>query len=150
MTRARTALVLAGSALLVSGLSACDKPNPGATVFSGTTSAFQRAVCWSPGPGSIDVNACAKKVIGGPPVATIPVVPGEVIGISVDPVVADAQWQIQFAGQTVPSAPISGTYFRLTFPQLSAVPAEGMALQLVAGKTGEVRGVWLFKLVPAT
>jgi hypothetical protein len=153
MTRARTALVLAGSALLVAGLSACEKPNPGATVFSGTTSRWQQAACWSHTGEAVDTNACAKDVasgaIGGAKVPTIPVVPGQVIGISVDPVVADATWQARVNNQSITTSPISNTYFRFTFPDLSEVPADGILLQIVAGKEGAAKGIWLFKIVPA-
>jgi hypothetical protein len=154
MNRARTALVLAGSALLVAGLSACEKPNPGATVFSGTTSRWQQAACWSHTAAAVDTEKCARDVvnntISGVKVPTIPVVPGQVIGISVDPVVADATWTARVNNQSITTTPISNTYFRFTFPDLSEVPPEGILMQLVAGKEGAAKGIWLFKIVPAT
>jgi hypothetical protein len=154
MNRARTALALAGSALLVLGLSGCEKPNPGATVFSGTTSRWQQAACWSFTADTVDTDKCARDVVNntltGVKVPTIPVVPGQVIGISVDPVVADATWTARVNNQSLTTSPISNTYFRFTFPDLSEVPPEGILMQIVAGKDGAAKGIWLFKVVPAT
>ncbi len=153
MKRARTVMVLAGSALLAAGLTACDKPNPGASVFSGTTSQWRMAACWSGTSAPIDVNKCARDVVdnakSGVTVGTVPVVPGQVIGISVDPVVADAGWTAKVNNQSITPAPITSTYFRFTFPDLSAVPAEGIVMTIVAGKDGATKGMWLFKIVPA-
>jgi hypothetical protein len=153
MKRARTVLVLAGSALLVAGLSACDKPNPGASVFSGTTTQWRHAACWSASAAPIDPAKCARDVVNnavsGVTVGRIPVVPGQVIGISVDPVVADAGWIARVNGQNITPAPITSTYFRFTFPDLSAVPADGIMMEIVAGKDGSTKGLWLFKVVPA-
>jgi hypothetical protein len=154
MTRARTALVVAGSVLLVAGLSACEKPNPGATVFSGTTSRWQQAACWSHDSAAVDTNKCARDVVNntieGATVPTIPVVPGQVIGISVDPSVADVTWQARVNNQSITTSPISNTYFRFAFPDLSEVPPEGILMQIVAGKEGAPKGIWLFKIVRAT
>ena len=123
MMRARTAAVLAGTALLALGLTACDKPNPGASVFSGTTSQFQRASCWSFDGASIDATACAKDIVGGAAggasIPTIPVIPGQVISI------------------------------RFAYPEFQAVPEEGIVMQILAGKQGSATGVWFFRLVPA-
>ena len=153
MMRARTAAVLAGTALLALGLTACDKPNPGASVFSGTTSQFQRASCWSFDGASIDATACAKDIVGGAAggasIPTIPVIPGQVIGISVDPVVADGGWQPQINSQSLTTSPITSTYFRFTYPEFQAVPADGIVMQILAGQQGSATGVWFFRLVPA-
>lgn len=153
MMRARTAGVLVASAILVLGLTGCDKPNPGASVFSGTTTQFQRAACWSFSGEAIDPAACAKDVVGdakaGARIPSIPVVPGQVIGISVDPVVADEGWAPQVNGQPLITTPTTSTYFRFSYPELQPVPADGILMQIVAGKDGASRGVWFFRLVPA-
>ncbi|MBK9738290.1 MAG: hypothetical protein IPO93_01965 [Actinobacteria bacterium] len=153
MMRARTATVLAGSAILVLSLAGCDKPNPGASVFSGTTSQFQRASCWSFTGEAIDPAACAKDVVGsaleGARIPKIPVVPGQVIGISVDPVVADEGWVPQVNSQNLTQSPITSTYFRFTYPEFQSVPEEGILLQIVAGKEGASRGVWFYRLMPS-
>jgi hypothetical protein len=153
MKPARTVTVLAVSALVALGLTACDKPNPGATVFSGTTSQWRTAACWSGTDQPIDASKCARDVVdnavAGATIGTIPVVPGQVIGISVDPVVADAGWVATVNDQNITPAQVTSTYFRFTFPDLSKVPAEGIVMKIVAGKTGNLKGLWLFKIVPA-
>ncbi len=146
-------MVLAGSALLAAGLTACDKPTPGASVFSGTTSQWRQAACWSNTDQPIDATRCARDVVNnavaGATVGTIPVVPGQVIGISVDPVVADAGWVATVNDQNITPAAVKSTYFRFTFPDLSQVPEQGIVMKIVAGKAGNLKGVWLFKIVPA-
>ena len=151
MTRARLPLVLAGAALLALGLTACEKPNPGATVFSGTTSQFRQAACWSFDAAALDAHSCAQDVIdaaaSGSRTASIPVVPGQVIGISVDPVVADAGWSPRINGQNLAPTPITSTYFRFTFPEFQEIPQDGLIMEIVAGQDAKTRGIWIFKLV---
>jgi len=151
MTRARLPLLIAGVAVLALGLTACEKPNPGATVFSGTTSQFRQAACWAFDADSLDANSCAQDVVGaaasGAQTASIPVVPGQVIGISVDPVVADAGWSPRINGQNLVPSPITSTYFRFTFPEFQQVSEDGLIMEIVAGKDEKTRGIWIFKLV---
>jgi len=88
MTRARLPLIVAGCAALALTLTACEKPNPGATVFSGTSSEYSLAACWADEGGQIDQNQCAQDLLAnaasGQATKPIPVVPGEVIGRFVD------------------------------------------------------------------
>lgn len=153
MTHVRLPLILAGAAVLTLGLTACEQPNPGASVFSGTTSQWRQAACWVDEGDSLDANACAQDVIAnageGGKLASIPVVPGQTVGISVDPVVADAGWYPRINGQNLTQSPITSTYFRFTFPEFQEVAADGLVMELVAGSAEETRGVWLFQLVPA-
>jgi hypothetical protein len=153
MMHARLPLLLAGTAVLALSLTACEQPNPGATVFSGTTSQWRQAACWAGEGESIDANACAQEVIqkaaAGGQLASIPVVPGQTVGISVDPVVADAGWSPRINGQNLTQSPITSTYFRFTFPEFQEVAADGLMMELVAGQADATRGVWLFQLVPA-
>ncbi len=152
--RLRLALTTVAASALIVGLSACEKPAPGATAFSGTTSQSSEATCWGKDGASIDVDQCAQAVMAGvqagDAVPSIPVVPGETIGISVDQVVADAGWQPIINNQSRAAAPITSTYYRFTFPELAEVPAEGVMMQIIAGDSGNLRGVWLFRLVPAS
>ena len=152
MTHARLPLVLAGAAALALSLTACEQPNPGASVFSGTTSQWRQAVCWAGEGESIDANACAQDVIAkaadGGQLATIPVVPGQTVGISVDPVVAEDGWSPRINGQNLTQSPITSTYFRFTFPEFQEVPADGLTMELVAGSDGANRGIWYFQLLP--
>ena len=134
MNRARTALVILGSAALVVGLAGCSKPTPGASVFSGTTSQFRHAVCWAFDADTIDPKVCAQDVIAK-----------AVSG----PGVADAGWFPVIGDQRLTQSPITSTYYRFTFPDLQEVPAEGLTLQIVAGQDDKTRGIWVYQLVPA-
>lgn len=154
MNRARIALIVAASTTLALGLTGCDKPNPGASVFSGTTSQHRKAVCWAFDSDQLDPGACAEDAItaaaSGSGVATIPVIPGQTIGISVDPVVADAGWFPVIGNQRLTEVPITSTYYRFVYPDMQAVPVDGLTLQIVAGQDTKTRGIWVFKLVPPT
>ncbi|MBI1351939.1 MAG: hypothetical protein GC156_12570 [Actinomycetales bacterium] len=151
MTRTRIALgalVLAAAALT---LTACSKPNPIATVYSGTSSEWREAACWS-SSSAIDATQCAQQVLSnasGGSLATVPVVPGEVVGISVDPVVAEKGWTPRIAGQPLTQTPLTQTYFRFTFPEFQGVPSDGLNMEIIAGTNGDTNGLWLFQLVPA-
>lgn len=153
MKRTRVALLATVLGVTALGLAACEKPNPGASVFSGTTTKWREAACWAES-GSIDATACAQEVIGkaasGSRLAEIPVVPGQVVGISVDPVVADAGWSPRINGQNLTQSPITSTYYRFTFPEFQQVAEDGLTMEIVAGSGEETRGLWLFQLVPAS
>lgn len=146
--------VLAASVAVVSvlALAACEKPAPGVTAFSGTTSAHREALCWSFDGEPLSPETCAQDVVtealDGADVARIPVIPGQVVGISVDPVVADAGWFPVIGSQRLTQQPITSTYYRFTYPDLQEVPADGVSLQVVAGADGTL-GLWVFQLVPS-
>lgn len=153
MTSRRLAASAAGVVVLALALVGCTKPGPGITVFSGTSSAYRAAACWSFDGSGIDAAACAKDVLdsaaAGAEVATIPVIPGTVVGISVDPTVADAGWTPRVAGQPLVAEPLTTTYWRFTFPEFQQLTDEGLAMEIVAGSAEVTQGVWLFQLVPA-
>lgn len=148
--RRMSMLVAAGAAVFA--LTACEKPSPGVTVFSGSTSAHSQALCWSFSGESLDSTACAQDVVEnalrGGGVGTIPVVPGETIGISVDPSVARAGWTPVVGSQRLLQTPSTSTYYRFSFPDLQEVPADGLPLQIVAGSGESTQGIWIFRLVP--
>jgi hypothetical protein len=77
------------------------------------------------------------------------VVPGETVGISVDTAVAEAGWFPVIGDQRLTEQPLTSTYYRFQFPSLQEVPADGLSLQVVAGRDTKTRGIWVFKLVPA-
>ena len=153
MTRGRLPLILAGTAVAALALSGCTKPAPGAGVFTGTTSEYRAAACWSFDGTGIDATSCAQEVLAsaadGARMASLPLVPGTVVGISVDPAVADAGWTPRIAGQPLVSTPLTTTYWRFTFPEFQPIGEDGLTLELVAGSDGITKGVWLFQLVPA-
>lgn len=133
-------------------IAGCTKPNPGASVFAGTTSQWREAVCWAFDTPALEPGQCAQDIVtaaaADDTVATIPVVPGETIGISVDPVVADTGWYVLIGQTRVNTTPITDTYFRFAFPDLQELPPEGALLQVVAGDE-QTRGLWVYKLIPA-
>ena len=120
-------------------------------MFSGTSSQFSQAACWAFDEGALDADSCAQDVIEaaaeGSRTAAIRVVPGQVIGISVDPVVADAGWSPRVNGQNLVPSPITSTYFRFTFPEFQEISDEGLLMEIVAGRDDVTRGIWIFKLV---
>lgn len=153
MRSLRRPILAASLAVLgVLALAACEKPGPGATVFSGSTSAHSEALCWSFDGDPLSAETCAQDVVtealDGADVGRIPVIPGDVIGISVEPVVADAGWYPVIGSQRLTQQPITSTYYRFTYPDLQEVPADGVALQVVAGSEGTL-GLWVFQLVPS-
>lgn len=153
MSRTRRAMAVGLAAASVFALAGCDKPAPGATVFAGTTSKHQEALCWAFDAPQLAPGACAQDIVtgavSGDRVAQIPVVPGETVGISVDPVVADTGWFVAIGNQRLTQDPITSTYYRFQFPSLQQVPADGFALQIIAGRDTRTRGIWVFKLVPS-
>lgn len=144
------AVALAGIAVLT--LAACEKPSPGVTVVSGMTSAYRAALCWSFDGEPLNPDTCAQDVVTnaleGEQVARIPVVSGTTIGISVDPAVADVGWYPVVGSQRLTQEPVYSTYYRFTYPDLQPVPADGVALQVVAGTGDATQGLWVFQLVP--
>ena len=144
-----TALLVAATA----GLAGCEKPAPGISVFSGTSSAYREALCWSFDGQPLSSDNCAQDVVTGAmegdKVTRIPVIPGNTVGISVDPAVADTGWYPIVGTQRLTERPLTTTYYRFTFPGLQQVPEAGVPLQVVADQGGETLGLWLFQLVPA-
>ena len=148
----RPALAATVAVLSVLGLAACEKPAPGVSLVSGMTSAYRAALCWSFDGEPLSAETCAQDVVtealDGADVARVPVIPGQVIGISVDPVVADAGWFPVIGSQRLTQQPITSTYYRFTYPDLQEVPADGVSLQVVAGADGTL-GLWVFQLIPS-
>jgi len=148
----RSSLVGSLAVMCVLALAACEKPAPGVSVVSGMTSAHRQALCWSFDGEPLSAQTCAQDVVtealDGGDVGRIPVIPGQVIGISVDPVVADAGWYPVIGSQRLTQQPVTATYYRFTYPDLQEVPADGVSLQVVAGTEGTL-GLWVFQLIPA-
>lgn len=151
----RTRLIAFASVttLAVLALTGCEKPAPGVSVVSGTTSAYRAALCWSFDGEPLSAQSCAQdlvtKAIDGGAAPRIPVVPGATIGISVDPAVAEAGWYPVIGTQKLTEQALTSTYYRFTYPDLQAVPADGVPLQVVASEGNSTIGLWVFALVPA-
>lgn len=150
----RTRIVVLSAVALTAAvaLTGCEKPAPGVSVVSGTTSAYRPALCWSFSGEALSAESCAQDLVtrafDGGSAATIPVVPGATIGISVDPVVADTGWYPVIGTQKLTEQPLTTTYYRFTYPDLQEVPADGVPLQVVAAEGGSTVGLWVFALVP--
>src|SRR6056300_366753 len=120
--RSRLALLSLTAVVGALVLTGCEKPAPGVSVFAGTTTEYRPAVCWAFAGEALEPGDCAQDVITeastGDAVATIPVVPGETIGIIFDPKVADAGWSPVIGQQRLVSTPLDTTYYRFTYPDL--------------------------------
>ena len=153
MSMRRRVLAMGIVALAPLALAGCEKPAPGVTVWSGTNSEHVQAVCWQFEEGQpLTPRECAQDVLDkastGEGVARLPVAPGDTVGISVDPVVAESGWSVQIGGKTV-AAGMTDTYYRFTFPEVGADSPTGYTMQVIAAAqpTGN-RGYWFFQLLP--
>ncbi len=152
MTSMRRGLAIASLVLLPLGLAGCDEPYPGVTAWSGTSSEHLAALCWQPDPASVLGPAqCAQDVLDGAAagegIPRLAVAPGDVVGLSVDPVVADTGWTVQVAGQTL-ATDLHETYYRFPFPVPGGTAAADYTLQVTAQTpSGGSRGLWFFRLV---
>jgi hypothetical protein len=154
------ARVVVGLTALLGLLTACDKPAPAVTVFSGSTSSRVPALCWSADPTEkLDVAGCLSQGAGqstadlaaslSSRVGTVPVRPDQTIGISVDPALQSGGWYPVLGDSRLTAAPVTDSYYRF---QLSEAELRKGPLQLrilaLADDPAQVRGLWLFQLVP--
>ncbi|MCU0297021.1 MAG: hypothetical protein MUF33_00720 [Candidatus Nanopelagicales bacterium] len=138
---AAVAVALAATA----ALAACEKPPPGVTVFTGTSSQRIAPICFS-WEGQINAEECltqAATAAADGQTKTLDVVAENVVGISVDPSIAEAGWYPTIAGQRLSQESLTTTYFRFTFPRVPANP-QGYPLAVVS--EGEEKGVWTVRM----
>jgi hypothetical protein len=153
MKSPRRSLAIALVALSPLVLAGCEKPYPGVTAWSGTASKHIEALCWQPEEvGGLTARECAEDVLAsasaGQGITTLEVAPGDTVGVSVDPVVAEGGWSLQIAGQTLATG-LTDTYYRFTFPEQVATDGPGFTLQVIAAaQPNGARGYWFFQLVP--
>ena len=142
-------LGLTGLAAVAMTVTGCEKPAPGITVFSGTSSIRSEALCWAFDSDQLTPGECADEILRGQTtqgIQTLPAVPGNTVGISVDPVVAESGWNIVIGGQSLSESPLTTNYFRFTLPlQLGS---QALPLQIVSGQDTKIRGVWIVGLEP--
>ncbi|HVQ18998.1 MAG TPA: hypothetical protein VMT27_08175 [Actinomycetes bacterium] len=137
-------------------LSGCDKPTPNVTVFSGTTSEHRDAICWSPDADqAIEQSDCSIELQSTEDfnqrlldkVAIVPTTPGETVGISVDPVIADNGWQVSINGRPLTRQPVTENYFRFTMPPQPLRNGDAqLVVQALTSDGKAVRGSWIFGL----
>lgn len=142
---------LVGASVLA--LAGCTQPTPDVTVWSGTSSVVRGATCWAPDSTIPEaVKACIADAQSKPTsdIPTIAVTPGNIVGINVDPQVAEATWMPSVGQQPLAEEPINDSYYRFTYPNVKT-PPEGYLLAITARGTAadQNRGLWLFRLVPA-
>jgi methionine-rich copper-binding protein CopC len=147
---------LVGAMIATVGLAACEKPAPGATVFSGTTSAHREAVCWAPEANEAFVEAdCSISLQSSEEfnqrlldkVAIVATTPGETVGISVDPAVAESGWLVSINGRALTREPISEEYFRFTMPPQPLRKGDAqLVIQALTDDGEAIRGSWIFGL----
>lgn len=153
MKSPRRPLAIALLVLAPLALAGCEKPKPGVTVWSGTDSEHVEALCWAFEDGAaLQPRDCAQDVLerasSGEGITRVATTPGNTVGISVDPVVAEAGWSLLIGGQPIASG-MTDTYYRFTFPETGAAEPTGYTLQVTANADGTgVRGYWFVQLVP--
>lgn len=139
--------VALAAAVLVS-LTACEKPKPEVTVFSGARSVHAPAVCWMADAGS----ACAMDPSAD--VTELVATSGATVGISVDSEVAEAGWRpsliVNGQEQQLTGGLLHKRYWRMQYPEVALTGLAGQPLQLVIYSMTEdgqnVRGYWNFSL----
>ncbi len=140
-------LAALGAAALT--LTGCEKPAPGITMFSGSSSIRSEALCWAFDSDQLDPGECADEILQGRATEgaqLLAAAPGNTVGISVDPVVAESGWNIVIGGQSLSETPLTTNYFRFTLPlQLGS---QVLPVQIVSGQNSQIRGVWIVGLQP--
>lgn len=107
------------------------------------------AACWAAEADGVQTEECAADILtteGNLGDRILFANSDDTVGISVDPDVAEAGWIVRVAGQPLMTQPLRESYFR--FPMPFGAPEEGFPMQVVSGADSEVKGVWLFRLVP--
>jgi hypothetical protein len=109
------------------------------------------AVCWNHEDAPLGARDCAQDVLqrasNGEGIPSIDVKAGNTLGVSVDPVVAEAGWSVSISGQPV-AQDLDETYYRFEFPS-TPTGGPGYTLQIVAGAgSSGARGYWFVQLVP--
>ena len=139
-------------------LTACEKPAPGATVFSGSTSAHREAICWSfDATQAVEKGDCSLDLEGQPAgdvaqtlldeIAIISTTGGETVGISVDPAVAENGWLVSINGRSLNREALTEKYFRFTMPPTALRRGDAqLVISALTEDGSQVRGTWLFGL----
>lgn len=145
--------VLAGQALVGVAVllcaTACEKPTPEASIYSGTSNAAVEAACWNFDDAPADPS-CASGLSAGEVAereGVITVRAGDTIGITVEPDVAEAGWAVQIGDQSLSAQRLDETYFRFALSEadLANAPFE-LKVFGYPGEGDQPRGLWLFRL----
>lgn len=147
MTKRRVAQLLALAGLAAAALAGCEKPFPGATVWSGTQSDFREAQCWSfDATEPLDAPGCLEQRDN---VGSVSVIPGSTVGISVDPKVAENGWFPTIGDQRLTTNPLTTTYFRFSLSEQNLEKPLELRVLALGEDRSKVRGLWLYELTRA-
>lgn len=158
MQSRRPLLTALAAGLGLFALTACQEPAPGATVFSGSTSAHREAVCWSSDPTqAVEKGDCSLDLEAQPAgdvaqtlldeIAIIPTTGGDNVGISVDAAVAENGWLVSINGRSLNRNPLTEKYFRFTMPPTALRRGDAqLVISALTEDGSQVRGTWLFGL----
>ena len=137
------ALATAMAAPLI--LTGCEKPAPAITVFAGTSSVTTEARCWAEGeaitPESCPEISLGEAVTGDAEADSLTIRPGAVVGVSVDPTIAEQGWTITLNGSPILEETVTETYYRFTWPTLNFQNAQ-LTLRVVSGQVSQPQGLW--------
>ena len=128
-------------------LSACQKPTPIITLFSGARSVHTDALCWSYDEATqVNNTACQAAVKDLQPVV-LAAVARTTIGISVDVSIAANGWVPMWNGAAL-SGPITSTYYSLALSDQDLATAPGLlTVQGLTANGTAVRGLWAVHVV---
>lgn len=138
---------LALAAAVLVSLTACDKPKPEVTVFSGARSVHAAAECWMSGDGACTIDTASEPTV-------LPATSSSTLGISVDSDVAEVGWRpvlvVNGQEQQLTTGVLHRRYWRMAYPEVALSGLEGQPLQLIVYSTTDdgqsVRGYWNFSL----
>jgi hypothetical protein len=83
-------------------------------------------------------------------IAIIPTTPGETVGISVDPEVADNGWLVSINGSSLTRTPVTEKYFRFTMAPRPLRDGDAqLVVQALTEDGSAIRGSWIFGLTDA-
>lgn len=130
-------------------LTGCEKPPPEVSVFSGSASQRVAPICFST-QGNADAASCvtqaAQRAASGE-TPTLSVLADNVVGISVDPAIAEEGWYPIVGDQRITDQELTTTYFRFTFPRVP-FNEQGYPLAVVSDHE-DFKGVWALRLEQA-
>lgn len=136
--RAVVASVVAASAIAVT---ACEKPVPSVTVFSGTRSWNEDALCWSRQADQA-IRGCDFGNAG--PLVTV--APGSTIGVSVDPEATTNGWRLFFDDQPIVTRLLHSTYYRFAVAEQNMGQPHLLRVVAYESAGAQARGYWSFRL----
>ncbi len=142
-SRSRTAtLGLVGLGL--AALAGCQKPTPLVTVVHGTSSAHDQAACYSRANQPVNTPTCGT----GHKAKAVDVAPGDVIGIGVDPEIAETGWFISLGDEhPISAGPLTTTYVEIQLPAEFLVTGSArLRVEQKSDGDSAPQGVWFFEL----